>query len=140
MANKLGSAKEVPISSGTPLVAGTMVVNADTNNVVVAPSNLTAAALATLLGCSAIKSIDLPARSARTRIQAGAYLIEEPMPDRDRISVLEAKIAEAQAELQALKRGEAPKPATVSVQEEKRGVQFHELVTERSPMGRHWPN
>lgn len=62
MANKLGSPKEVPIASGTPLVAGTMVVNADTNNVVVVPSNLTAAALATLLGCSAIKTIDVIAR------------------------------------------------------------------------------
>jgi hypothetical protein len=33
------------------------------------------------------------------------------MTDRDRIAALEHKIAEAQAELAALKRGEAPKPA-----------------------------
>jgi hypothetical protein len=56
------SPKEVPIPSGTVLMSGAMYVNADTNGVIVAPSNLTAAALATLVGCSAVKTIDLPAR------------------------------------------------------------------------------
>jgi regulator of RNase E activity RraA len=56
------SVKEVPIPGGATVVAGMMVVNADTNGVVVVPSNQTAAALATLLGCSAIKTVDYPAR------------------------------------------------------------------------------
>lgn len=57
-----GSVKEVPIPGGATLVAGMMVVNADTNGVVVVPSGQTAAALAALLGCSAIKTIDYPSR------------------------------------------------------------------------------
>lgn len=57
------SVKETAISSGTSLVAGTMLVNGDTNGVVVVPSNETAATLVSALGISSsLKTIDLPAR------------------------------------------------------------------------------
>jgi hypothetical protein len=48
----------------------------------------------------------------------------------DRIEALERKIAEAQAELQALKSGQPPKPAAPP--EKPRGTVVRELLTERS--------
>jgi hypothetical protein len=58
------SPKEVPLAGGASLVAGTMLVNGDTNGVIVVPANMTAAALVTLLGISSnLKTIDLGARS-----------------------------------------------------------------------------
>jgi hypothetical protein len=63
MATKLStSPKEQPLAGGTTIVAGQMYVHADSGVVVVAPSNMTAAAFATLIGASAIKAIDYPSR------------------------------------------------------------------------------
>lgn len=54
---------ETAISGGTALVAGTMVVDGDTNTVIVVPTNQTAATLQTALGISSsIKSINYAAR------------------------------------------------------------------------------
>jgi regulator of RNase E activity RraA len=64
MANKLGSVKEVPISSGATVIAGMMVVNGDTNGVIVVQTTQTAAALCTALGiATSLKTVDLVARS-----------------------------------------------------------------------------
>ena len=61
--SQVASPKEVAVSGGTSLVAGVMLVNGDTNGVVVVPSNETAATLATALGISSnLKTIDYPAR------------------------------------------------------------------------------
>lgn len=64
MTNKLGSVKEVPISSGATVIGGMMVVNGDTNGVIVVPSTQTAAALCTALGiATSLKTVDVVARS-----------------------------------------------------------------------------
>jgi hypothetical protein len=60
--SNVNSPKEVQIAGSANLVAGTLVVNSDTNLPVVVPSNQTASALATALGASGLKSIDLNAR------------------------------------------------------------------------------
>lgn len=64
MTNKLGSVKEVPISSGATVIGGMMVVNGDTNGVIVVPSTQTAASLCTALGiATSLKTVDVVARS-----------------------------------------------------------------------------
>jgi regulator of RNase E activity RraA len=61
--SKVTSVKEVPISSGVTVHAGMMVVNGDTNGVIVVPSDQTAGTLVSTLSISSnLKKIDLPAR------------------------------------------------------------------------------
>jgi regulator of RNase E activity RraA len=61
--SKVTSVKEVPVPGGTTVGAGMMLVNGDTNGVIVVPSTQTAASLVTALGiASNLKTIDLPAR------------------------------------------------------------------------------
>lgn len=62
MSDKRGSSRETVIAGATTLVAGALYINADTNAAVVNPSAQTATSLATALGASALKKIDLPAR------------------------------------------------------------------------------
>jgi hypothetical protein len=59
--NNFSSPKEI-LLNGANVVAGNMYVNADTGQVVVPATNMTAAAFATLIGASGIKSIDYPGR------------------------------------------------------------------------------
>jgi len=61
--SNVSSVKEVAVAGGISIVAGVMLVNGDTNGVVVVPSAQTASTLATALGIgSSLKTIDLPAR------------------------------------------------------------------------------
>jgi regulator of RNase E activity RraA len=61
--SKVKSVKEVAIAGGTTVNAGTMLVNGDTNGVVVVSATHSAAAEVTAQGISSsLKSVDLPAR------------------------------------------------------------------------------
>ena len=62
MADLRGSDRENTVDDGTNLVAGTMIVDADNNTIVVVPTNETAGTLRSNLSITRLINIDYPAR------------------------------------------------------------------------------